>query len=599
LTETLDKPLPLLGVDQSLTNKSWHLREADDAIVSRMARENRVSELIARILAVRGITPEEAAGFLEPRLRDSFPDPSSFQDMDLAAQRIWEAVEAGRKITVFADYDVDGATSAAQLIHWLRAVGNEPGYYVPDRIEEGYGPNIEAFRRIKSEGTDLVITVDCGAAAHETLNEAAAMALDVIVIDHHLMDGEFPRALALVNPNRPDDTSGCGHLAAAGVTFILLAALNREGRRRGRFQGGEEPDILALSDLAALGTICDVVPLTGVNRAIVTTGLRVMSQWSRPGLSALAETAGVDGQATTYHAGFLLGPRINAGGRVGQADLGTQLLTGDEPASLSRIAEHLDLLNKERRAIETRVLDEAMVQIERQGADRSILIASGDDWHPGVIGVVAGRIKERFDRPALVIGVDRNCATPVAKGSGRSVPGVNLGAAIVAARDAGLLLAGGGHAMAAGLSADPDRLTELEVFLDQRLAPELAAADEARRREVDALVTIPAADLAMCDALAQLEPYGQGMPEPRLAIAEVRISFAKRVGTDHVRATLQSADGANLPAIAFRCADGPVGEALLGGGDKRWHIVGRLKINEWQGRKSVQLQIEDMASAAD
>ncbi len=589
----------LLNVSASLRGRRWVLRAADDAETGRIARENRIDDLLARLLAVRGVSADEAAAFLEPRLRDHFPDPSSFQDMDLAASRIWDAVEAKRSITVFADYDVDGATSAAQLILWLRSQGIEAGHYVPDRIEEGYGPNLDAFKRLHAEGTDLVITVDCGAAAHETLNAAAEMGLDVIVIDHHLMDEDFPKALALVNPNRPDDSSGCGHMAAAGVTFILLAALNREGRRRGRFEAGEEPDILAWSDLAALGTICDVVPLTGINRALVATGLKVMSRWQSPGLAALADIAGVEGVATPYHAGFLLGPRINAGGRVGQADLGTRLLTRNEPDELKTIAGHLDRFNAERKAIEADVLDGALAQLEGQAQGRSVLIAAEDGWHPGVIGVVAGRIKEKYAKPAIIIGIDRQASPPIAKGSGRSVPGVNLGGAIVAAREAGLLLAGGGHEMAAGLSADPDRLTELSAFLDDYLSGELARAEAARQFELDALLTIPAATLELCDRLAALAPYGQGMPEPRFALAGVRVSYAKRVGSDHVRATLSSPDGAKLQAIAFRCADEPLGEALLSASSSKWHVAGRLSINSWQGRNSVQLQIEDMASADD
>lgn len=595
---TASRPEPLLNVTSSVRGRNWVLRAADDQVIGRISRENRVDDLIARLIAVRGIEPEAVASFLEPKLRDHFPDPSSFEDMDLAAERIWDAVEAGRKITVFADYDVDGATSAAQLILWLGTQGVTAGHYVPDRIEEGYGPNIEAFRTLKAEGTELVITVDCGAAAHETLNAAAAMGLDVIVIDHHLMEGEFPQALALVNPNRPDDVSGCGHMAAAGVTFILLAALNREGRRRNRFKGGQEPDLIAWTDLAALGTICDVVPLTGINRALVATGLKVMSQWKLPGLSELAKVAGIEGDATPYHAGFLIGPRINAGGRVGQADLGTRLLTRTEPDELQQVAGLLDRYNADRKSIEADVLKDALAQLEGQAGGRSVLIASGEGWHPGVIGVVAGRIKEKFGKPAIIIGIDRHAPSPIAKGSGRSVPGVNLGGAIVAARDAGLLLAGGGHEMAAGLSADPDRLTELSAFLDARLAPELAVAEGARSYEVDALLSAQAVDLGLCERLSKLEPYGQGMPEPRFALADMRISFAKRVGHDHVRVSLASHDGTSLQAIAFRCADEPLGEALLGASGGRWHVAGRLKTNTWQGRTSVQLQIEDLAAAS-
>ena len=588
---------PVLGVERSVLGKSWYGYNASDETVSTIVRQHRLPELLARILAGRGHDASDVAGFLNPRLKDSFPDPSSFKDMDEAAALIWDAIESGTQVAVFADYDVDGATSASQLLGWARAMGQEWSFYVPDRVDEGYGPNTEAFQRLQAQGVELVITVDCGAAAHAPLEAAAGMGLSVIVVDHHLMDERFPPADALINPNRPDDTSGCGHLAAAGVCFVLLAALNREGRRRGAFEERDEPDLLSFLDLAALGTICDVVPLHGINRALVTQGLRVMSGWKRPGLKALADIASVEGEATTYHAGFVLGPRINAGGRVGQSQLGTRLLSGGEGDDLAGIAAELDRFNRDRREIESRVLDEAMAQVQSQAAERSILVAAGDGWHPGVIGVVAGRIKERFDKPAIVIGIDRSSSPALGKGSGRSVEGVNLGGAIAAAREAGLLLAGGGHAMAGGLSVDADAINALVSFLDDRLAPELARAHEARRLKVDTLVAASGVTLDLVDQIASLAPFGQGNPEPRVVVPELRVSFAKRVGTDHVRASFAATDGTQVQAICFRCADNPLGETLLAAGDGFWHVLGRVKINEWQGRKSVQLQVEDMAAA--
>jgi single-stranded-DNA-specific exonuclease len=585
-----------LGVDHSLSGRKWITREVDERDIATISRQQDVPEALARVIAGRGIDIELAERYLNPRLRDEFPDPSDFADMDKAAGLIWDALDAGRTLAVFADYDVDGATSAAQLIRWMRSVGHDLDLYVPDRVAEGYGPSADAFAVLKERGAEIVITVDCGAAAASALTAAQEMGLQVIVVDHHLMDGDIPPTAALVNPNRDDDRSGCGHMAAAGVTFILLAALNREGRRRGRFSDRPEPDLLALSDLAALGTICDVVALTGINRAIVTQGLKRMSGTSHIGLQALADVAGVDGPATPYHAGFLLGPRINAGGRVGRADLGARLLSTEDQAEATKIASQLDRFNTERRDIERDVLDAALAQLGGQDEDRGVLIAAGEDWHPGVIGIAAGRIKDKFGKPSIVIGIDRSSQPAVGKGSGRSVPGVNLGAAISAAREAGLLSSGGGHAMAGGLTVDPDRITELTAFLDDRLAAELAQASDAMAMRLDGLLTPSSANIGLADLLSRAGPFGQGNAEPRFALANLRVSFAKRVGTDHVRYTLQDRDGTSISGIAFRCADQPIGQSLLAADGQEWHVAGRLKADEWQGRKRVQLQLEDMAA---
>ncbi len=590
---------PLLGVSRSLSGKRWRLREADEAEIVTIARQQGIPDALARVMAARGITAEAAAGYLTPRLRDSFPDPADFADMDKAARLVWEAIEAERPMAVFADYDVDGATSAAQLIRYFRHFGRDAEIYVPDRVEEGYGPSGAAFDVLKARGAELVITVDCGAAAHLALEHAATIDLDVIVIDHHLMDAAMPPAAALVNPNRSDDKSGCGHLAAAGVTFVFLAALNREGRRRGAITPQNEPNLLDWIDLAALGTICDVVPLTGINRAITAQGLKAMTGWRNPGLRSLAEKSGVDGEATTYHAGFLIGPRINAGGRVGKSDLGAILLTTEDQAVAQRIADQLDRLNAERRTIEAEVLDAASAQLEGQASDRAILIAAGEGWHPGVIGVVAGRLKERFDKPVIVIGIDREASPPIGKGSGRSVPGVNLGGAIAAAREAGLLISGGGHAMAGGLSVDPDRITELVAALDARLAPELAAAADAMALRADGVLSASGLTLDLARMLERAGPYGQGNAEPRFVLPRMRVSFAKRVGTDHVRFTLTDIDSRRVDGICFRCAETPMGEALLAAGPDLFHAFGRLKLDSWQGRERVQLHLEDLATAAE
>lgn len=588
---------PLFGVRQSLGGRTWRLKAADDAAILSITRATGVSDALARLMAARGLTADNAPAFLSPKLRDSFPDPTSLKGMDEAASRIWDAVEAGDRIALFADYDVDGATSAAQLGGWLRALGSEPIIYVPDRIEEGYGPNAPALKHLKEQGARLVITLDCGAASVGPLTAAHKMDLPVVVIDHHLMDGEIPPADALVNPNQPGDASGCGHLAAAGVTFVLLAALNREGRKRGAFKDQAEPNILDYADLAALGTICDVVPLTGVNRAIVTQGLKVMSAWSRPGMAALAAAAGVTGPASPYHAGFLLGPRINAGGRVGQSDLGARLMMTTDPAEAAHIAQTLDALNAERRAIESDVLEQAQAQVEAQSItdDTSILVASGDHWHPGVIGIVAGRIKERFNRPAIVIGMDPE--TGLGKGSGRSCAGVNLGGAVAAAREAGLLEAGGGHAMACGLTIQASRIEELTDFLSETLKDEWAKAEEARTYQVDAVVSPSAVSFEFCEALSAAAPYGAGNPEPRFAFSSLRRSYAQRVGTDHVRFTFESPGGGRLTGISFRTADSQMGQALLNGPDGLWHVAGKLKAEDNRYGRKAELHLEDLAKA--
>ena len=583
------------SVSQSLSGRAWRLRDLDDQLISDIRRKAGVDDVIARMLAARGIMADEAEAVLNPTLRHFFPDPSSFQDMDKAASAIWDAVEAGRTLAVFADYDVDGASSAAQLIRYFRALGLSMLLYVPDRIEEGYGPSADAFAKLKEQGAELVITVDCGAAAHEPLQAAKNIGLDVVVVDHHLMSADLPPALAIVNPNRPDDTSGCGHMAAAGVTFVLLAALNREGRRRGKFADDAEPDLMALADLSALGTLCDVVALRDVNRAIVSQGLKVMRSWHHAGMKALAEVGGLTGEPAAYHLGFVLGPRINAGGRVGRADLGARLLSSDDPAECAEIAAELDALNAERKQIEADVLEAAQAQIRAAGdSDSPILIARGEGWHPGVIGIVAGRLKEQFGRPAIVIGTDGG----IGKGSGRSVSGVDLGSAIAAARADGLLLAGGGHPMAAGLTIEEGRIDELQAYLADRLQPEWDASHDARALMLDAVLSPAGSTLELAERLSSAAPFGQGFPEPRFVLENIRVAYAERVGADHVRFSFSDDSGQRVSGIIFRQADQPIGEALLSGSNQLWHAAGRLKLDEWRGNKRVQFHLEDLAAAS-
>ena len=584
-----------LGVGRSLSGRAWRERPADPETVRRHQLSLGLSEPLARALAARGVADGAGEVFLNPTLKALFPDPSAFADMDRAAQILIEALERKRPLVVFADYDVDGASSAAQLVRWFRAMGSDLPIYVPDRITEGYGPSPAAFRRLKAEGAELVVTVDCGAAAHDALACAAEIGLEVVVIDHHLMrGGEIPAVAALVNPNRPDCASGQGRLAAAGVTFVLLAALNREARRRGLFGERAEPDLRQWLDLAAMGAICDVTELTGFNRALAAQGLKVMSAWRNPGLKALLEIAKSQGPASVFHVGFILGPRINAGGRIGRSDLGARLLATDDPAEAAQLAAELDALNASRKEVEKEVLEAAIRIVERESnqAEAPCLLVAADDWHPGVIGIVAGRLRERYRKPVVVVGVDR--AANVGKGSGRSQPGVNLGRAVQAAFEEGLLLAGGGHAMAAGLSVRPAAIPELRAFLCERLAEEagLAAAEDGL--EIDALVTTRACDRALWSDFQRLAPFGPGNPEPLFAAADVRIERPMALRGGHVRCTLTDGSGGRLKAVAWRIEDSEAGRRLLQGGGGL-HVAGRLKPDDWQGRQGVELEIEDVA----
>jgi single-stranded-DNA-specific exonuclease len=584
-----------LGVTRSLSGRLWRERPADAELVRRHQLALGLSEPLARALASRGVADGGGETYLNPTLKAQFPDPSSFTDMDRAAEILVDALQRRRPMVVFADYDVDGASSAAQLVRWFRALGHELPIYVPDRILEGYGPSPAAFRRLKAEGAELVITVDCGAAAHDALACAAEIGLEVVVIDHHLMRGdEIPKIAALVNPNRPDCISGQGHLAAAGVTFVLLAALNREARKRGLFGDRAEPDLRNLLDLAAMGAICDVTQLTGFNRALAAQGLKVMSAWRNPGLKALMDVAKSEGPASVFHVGFILGPRINAGGRIGRADLGARLLSTDDPDEARALAEELDGLNASRKEVEREVTEAAIRVIEQESnqADAPCLLVAQDDWHPGVIGIVAGRLRERYRKPVMVIGVDR--AANVGKGSGRSQPGVNLGQAVQAAFEEGLLLAGGGHAMAAGLSVRPDTIPELREFLCARLKDEAEVAAAQDGLEIDALVTARACDRALWNDFQRMAPFGPGNPEPLFAAADVRIERPMAMKGGHVRCTLTDGSGGKLKAVAWRVGDTEAGARLMQEGGAI-HVAGRLKPDDWQGRQGVQLEIEDVA----
>jgi single-stranded-DNA-specific exonuclease len=589
-------PRDFLGVARSLTGRRWRARPADPAVVRAHQVRLGLSEPLARAMASRGVGADAGEAYLRPALRTAFPDPSSFADMDRAATILVDALLDRRRMVVFADYDVDGACSAALLVRWCRSMGVDLPIYVPDRLAEGYGPSPAAFRKLRMQGAELVVTVDCGAAAHDAVAAAAEVGLEVVVIDHHLMREAALGAAALVNPNRPDCASGQGMLAAAGVTFVLLVALNREARRRGLFATSSEPDPRDWLDLAAMGAICDVTQLVGFNRALAARGLHALSSWRNPGLAALMDVAGLDkGAAGVFEAGFILGPRINAGGRIGRADLGARLLSTDDPAEAADLARQLDGLNTERKAVESEIIEAAAQTLDRDGAmdpDAPVIVVAREGWHPGVIGIVASRLRERYRKPVIVIGVDP--AADIAKGSGRSQPGVNLGRAVQAAYEAGLLLSGGGHAMAAGLSLRPSAIPELRAFLGERLSRETAVADLEDAMDVDALVAPSAAVRDLFEEFSVLAPFGPGNPEPVFGLADVRVERPFPLRGGHVKCDLVGSGGGRLKAIAWRSADTPIGARLLAAGGAV-HVTGRLKPDDWNGRRGVQLEIDDLA----
>jgi single-stranded-DNA-specific exonuclease len=585
----------VLDVACSLLGRRWRERTGDDRAGLAIAQRLGLPEIVGRLMARRGVAPDEAERFLNPQLRDELPDPSHLIDMDRAVARLVAAVENRETIAVFGDYDVDGATSAALLKRFFGAAGARIVVYVPDRQREGYGPNAPALLRLKAEGATLVVTVDCGIAAHAPLAAAAEAGLDVIVVDHHIGEPLLPRAVAVVNPNRLDEASPHRALAAVGVAFLLVVGVNRALRRAGWYASRREPDLMAWLDLVALGTVCDVVPLTGLNRALVTQGLKVMRKRGNPGLAALADVAGISEPLSAYHAGFILGPRVNAGGRVGAADLGARLLASDDPIEVRGLAQQLDAHNGERRDIEARVLAQAVAQVESGGARRrALLFVAGEGWHPGVVGIVASRLKDRYNRPACVVAMEG----ALGRGSGRSVSGLALGPAVIAARQAGIVSNGGGHAMAAGFTVAADRLLELSDFLEARALEALGADEPAAELAIDGALTGAAATPGLAELIERIGPYGTGNPEPRFVMPQMRVLRADVVGGAHVRLIL--ADGAGsgrVKAIAFRAVDGPLAPALLDSGGRAYHVAGHLRADRWQGREGVQLLVDDAAPA--
>jgi single-stranded-DNA-specific exonuclease len=582
------------GVQRSILGQSWRWRgTAADATDEGFQPD----DLITQLLLARGVVREDMERHRTPTIRGFMPDPAIFRDMDRAAERLADAVEAREPVTVFGDYDVDGATSAALLIRLLRDLGCSPGAYIPDRLMEGYGPSGEALVRIAEGGASLIVTVDCGAQAFEALDMARAAEVDVIVVDHHKCGSALPVAHALVNPNRldeVDEAAAHGHLAAVGVCFLLGAALIRVLRGRGFFSSRPEPRLIDLLDIVALGTVADVAQLRGLNRAFVTQGLKVMAQRKNVGLSALIEASRLTRAPTCTDLGFALGPRINAGGRVGKSDLGVRLLTTEDPEEAREIAGELDRLNEERRAIEAAVGEAAELLCKAQG-NRAVAVVSGEGWHPGVIGIVAGRLKEKLGRPAIVIALD---GAGIGKGSGRSITGVDLGAAVLAAKDGGLLVAGGGHAMAAGLTVERGKLDALVDFLNERLEADVARACEDRALLLDAVLAPGGVCPTLCDALEAGGPYGAGWPAPRVAAGPVSIVKADIVGNGHLRLIVAGEDGRRIKAIAFRMAQSELGQAMLAAPSHRklW-IAGRIRRDEWGSKPAAELHLDDAAWA--
>ena len=552
-------------------------------------------DLVTQLLLARGCPPDALEAHRLPSIRSFMPDPSCFRDMDRAAERLADAVQAGEGIAIFGDYDVDGATSAALMVLILRDLGIEARPYIPDRLLEGYGPSGDALVRLAREGATLIVTVDCGAQAFDALAAARDEGVDVIVVDHHKCVSALPHAHAIVNPNRLDEGAegaSHGHLAAVGMAFLLAAALVRTLRGRGFFAARAEPRLLDLLDIVALGTVADVAQLRGLNRAFVAQGLKVMARGGNPGVAALVEASRLTRAPTCTDLGFALGPRINAGGRVGRADLGVRLLTTRDPEEARAIAAELDRLNEERRGIEAVVQEAADAMT---GSDRRVAVVSGIGWHAGVIGIVAGRLKERLGRPAIVIAIDDQ---GIGKGSGRSIAGVDLGAAVMAAREHGLLVAGGGHAMAAGLTIAADGIAAFADFLELRLADTVDRASANRALLLDAVIAPGGVNPALVEAFDVGGPYGMGWPAPRIATGPVRVIRADVVGNGHVRTVVAGDDGRSLKAMAFRHAETPLGRALLGAGpDRRLWLAGRAKVDDWNGRTSAELHVEDAAWA--
>ncbi len=580
---------PLLNVVNSVRGLRWYERNKDSRAALAISQRHSVPEIIGRLLAGRGVGPEGVINFLDPKLRDLMPDPYQLIDMDKAVERLLNGILNGEKIAIFGDYDVDGATSSALLRNFLVDLGTASEVYIPDRIKEGYGPNIDALEKLRAAGTQIVVMVDCGSSAHEALNSAYNGGLDVIVLDHHSVGPDLPKCYALVNPNRIDDSSGQGFLAAVGVTYLLVVALSRGLRQVGYYKNKNEPNLLELLDLVALGTVCDVVPLEGLNRALVRQGLKVLAKRKNKGIAALCDVAEMDSTPNSYHLGFVLGPRINAGGRVGKSDLGHRLLTSQDSEKAIELANQLNLLNTERKTIELLNVEQAIAQVEENTCTGSALVVYSDDWHIGVIGLVASRLSERYKKPSLVISLNGG----IGKGSARSVPHIDIGSIVIAAYQSDIVTAGGGHPMAAGFTIDRARIQEFQKFVEKRI--ERQGHFEAEPTlSIDGVLSVSALNSNLIETFDQLGPFGAGNPAPRFAFSNVRVLKASKVGDgNHVRCILAGDEGGRLKGVAFRVADEPLGRAVLSA--RRLHVSGFLRMNNWGGRQEVELLIDDAA----
>ncbi len=595
-----NEPRAFLDVQSSAASKRWveRLQPADRNTALAISQKLDLPELVGRVLAGRGVSENEAEGFLDPSIRDLMPDPSILTDMDEAARRIADAVSNHERVAIFGDYDVDGACSSALVSRFLKHHNIENEIYIPDRIFEGYGPNPDAISGLVERGAQLIITVDCGATSFDALDKAAQLNTDVVVLDHHQMGVNLPKAAALVNPNRQDDLSGLGYLCAAGVVFLTLVAASRELRTRGFYsKGTNAPDLLAWLDLVALATVCDVVPLVGLNRAFVVKGLQVMHGLQNVGLRALVHGARMDGPVRAYHLGFVLGPRINAGGRIGDAGLGAKLMTTDDLDFASEIAAQLELLNQERQKAEAKMLEEAIAEADAEFGDGNgpaVLVTASNDWHPGIVGLLASRLKDRFHRPAFAIAFD---ARGKGSGSGRSIPGIDLGAVVRNAVDEGLLEKGGGHTMAAGLTVAREKLGALRGYFEEQLGNQVAQLSANQQLKIDGALTARSVTLELFDLIDQAGPFGSGHSTPVFAFPAHQIRYAKVVGKDHVSFTASAGDGTQLRGIAFRAAETPVGQLILNNGGKKIHLAGTLSADFWQGSRRVQLRLLDAAEA--
>jgi single-stranded-DNA-specific exonuclease len=591
-----------LGVTRSIKGQVWRERMTPEQarLAGAICQRHELPEPLGRILAARGATLDNVPDLMAPTLRSMLPDPAGLRDMDAGAARFADAIRKGERVAVFGDYDVDGACSAALMRRYLNAHDRDCVIYIPDRIFEGYGPNVAAIEGLIRDGAQLIVTVDCGGTSFEPLAAARRLDTDVVVIDHHQMGEELPQAAAVINPNRQDDLSGQGHLCAAGVTFLFLIAVTRQLRQSGFYGNGrKEPDLLRLIDLVALATVCDVVPLQGVNRAFVAQGLKIMHRRENAGLRALSDAASLKSAPTPYHLGFILGPRINAGGRIGDAALGSRLLSCDDDAEAARIAATLTQLNRERQEMEQRCCEEAFAAAEARveaEPDLPVIIVGSDDWHKGLVGLVASRLMDRFRRPALAIAWDAGSGEGT--GSARSIAGADIGHAVRAALSAGLLKKGGGHAMAAGVTLEKAGLAAFEAFLRAELAAQVGTARETSSLAIDGAMTPEGATSEFCELLEKAGPFGMGNPAPRFVFPAHRIGFVKPMGEAHIRCTLKSGGGKTIGAIAFRAVGTPLGDTLMSGDGKVYHVAGRLQRDNWGGREKIELMIEDLADPA-